>query len=110
MNHMTTVESVVTEIGLTHPIVYDIYDLCDYVKEEKLNYFTVSMLEEICTFFDLSFKWESCRGLGQRQPKKIKSRGRSLFSRPFACICTYNVISVVHQKISLLIKLFVVVV
>ena len=38
VNHMTTVESVVTEIGLTHPIVYDIYDLCDYVKEEKLNY------------------------------------------------------------------------
>ena len=33
----------------------------------------------------------------------------SLFSRPFACICIYNVISVVHQKISLLIKHFVVV-
>ena len=33
MNHMTTVESVVTEIGLTHPIVYDINDLCDYVKD-----------------------------------------------------------------------------
>ena len=27
VNHMTTVESVVTEIGLMHPIVYDIYDL-----------------------------------------------------------------------------------
>ena len=50
---MTAVESVVTEIGLTHPIVYDIYDLCDYVKEGKLNYFTVSMLKEICTFFEL---------------------------------------------------------
>ena len=60
VNHMTTVESVVTEIGLTHPIVYDIYDLCDYVKEEKLNYFTVSILKEICTFFELPFKWESC--------------------------------------------------
>ena len=56
VSHMTTVESVVTEIGLTHPIVYDIYDLCDYVKEEKLNYFTVSMLKEICTFFELPFK------------------------------------------------------
>ena len=27
VNRMTTVESVVTEIGLTHPIVCDIYDL-----------------------------------------------------------------------------------
>ena len=58
VSHMTTVtvESVVTEIGLTHPIIYDIYDLCDYVKMEKLNYFTVSMFKEICTFFELPFK------------------------------------------------------
>ena len=46
VSHMTTVESVVTEIGLTRPIVNDIYDLCDYVKKEKLNYFTVSMLRK----------------------------------------------------------------
>ncbi|XP_058948688.2 uncharacterized protein [Pocillopora verrucosa] len=56
VNHMTNVELVVTEIGLPHPIVYDIYDLCDYVKKEKLNYFTVSMLKEFCTFFELPFK------------------------------------------------------
>ena len=58
MNHMTTVESVVTEIGLTRPIVYDIYYLCDNDEEEKLNYFPVSMLKEICTFFELPFKWK----------------------------------------------------
>ena len=46
VNHMTAVESVVTEIGLRHPIVYDVYDLCDYVKKDKCNYFTVSMLKE----------------------------------------------------------------
>ena len=43
---MTTVESVVTEMGLPHPFVYDIYDLCAYVKKEKLNYFTLFMLKE----------------------------------------------------------------
>ena len=75
VNDMTTVESVVTEIGLTHPIVYDIYDLCDYVKEEKLNYFSGSMLKEICTFFELPFKCESCRGMGRRQPKKLGAGG-----------------------------------
>ena len=47
MSHMTTVQSAATEIGLRHQVVYDIYDLYDYVKEEKLNYFTVSMLKEI---------------------------------------------------------------
>ncbi|CAH3115399.1 unnamed protein product [Porites lobata] len=75
VNHMTTVESVLTEIGLKHPIVCDIYDLCDYVKEGKLNYFTVSMLKEICTFFELPFKWESCRGMGRRQPKRLGAGG-----------------------------------
>ena len=47
---------------------------------------------------------------GAKATQTIRSRGRSLFSRPFACICIYNVISVVHQKIGLLIKLFVVIV
>ena len=56
VNYMTTFESVVTEIGSTHPIVYHIYDLCDYVKKENLKYFTVSMLKDICTFFELPFK------------------------------------------------------
>ena len=54
VNHMTAVESVVTK--LAYPIVYDIYDLCDYVKKEKLNHFTVSTLKNICTFFELPFK------------------------------------------------------
>ena len=49
---------VVTEIGLTHPIVCDVYDLCDFVEKEKLKYFTVSMLKEICTFFELLIKWK----------------------------------------------------
>ena len=63
MNHMTAVESVVTEIGLMHPIVYDIYDLCDYVKKDKLNYFTVSMLTEICTFFELPFNFRDSKAV-----------------------------------------------
>ena len=37
--------------------------LCDYVKKEKLNYFTVSMLTEIYTFFKLPFK--------SRDPKAV---------------------------------------
>ena len=69
VNHMTTVESAVTEIGLTHPIVYDIYDLCDYVKEEKLNYFTVSVLKEICTFFELHLNGSRAEAWGEGNPK-----------------------------------------
>ena len=32
---------------------------------------TVSMLKEICTFFELAFKWESFRGMERRQPEEL---------------------------------------
>lgn len=56
ISHMTTVEAVVKEIGLCHPIVYDIHNLCDYAQKGKFTSFTVSMLKDICLFFDLPFK------------------------------------------------------
>jgi len=71
VSHMTTVESVVTEIGLTLPIVYDFYDLCDYVKKKKLNYFTVSMLKEICTFFELPFKSRNSKAVLMSKIKEM---------------------------------------
>lgn len=56
IDHMNTVHAVINEIGLCHPIVYDVYDLCDYAKHNKLNAFTVPMLKEICKFFEVPFK------------------------------------------------------
>ena len=44
-------------IKKTQRFLFLTLDLCDSdVKEEKLNYFTVSMLKEICTFLELPFK------------------------------------------------------
>ena len=56
LSHMTTIESVVNEIGLSHPIVYDVHNLCNYVREGKLMAFTIPVLKKICPFFDLQFK------------------------------------------------------
>ena len=47
---------------------------------------------------------------GTKATKKLGARGGAYLAGLFACICIYNVITVVDQKISLLIKLFVVVV
>ena len=61
--------------------------------------------------FQISFQPTGSRAeVWGENNQKIRSKGRSLFNRPFACICIYNVVSVVHQNIGLLIKLFVVVV
>ena len=39
---MTIVEVVIHEIGLCHPIVYEIYDLCEYARKENLSVFVHS--------------------------------------------------------------------
>ena len=95
---MTTVESVVTEIGSTHPIVYDMYDLCDFVKGEKLNYFTVSMLKEICTFLELPFKSRDSKAvlmskIKENDPLTPVLRGRIITpssSDAMALVAVYN--------------------
>ena len=42
-----TRKSVLGKVGLTHPILYDIYNLCTYAREAKLPTFKVKMLKEI---------------------------------------------------------------
>ena len=42
-------------IGLKHPIYYDMYDLCDYYKREKLDSFNMAMLKKMLSHFEVSF-------------------------------------------------------
>jgi len=51
-----TREAVLGIVGLTHPILYDIYDLCRFTREARLPTFKMKMLKEICTHFDLPFQ------------------------------------------------------
>ena len=43
-------------INVLHPIVYDVYNLCELYNESKLNIFKVTMLKELCEHFDIQFK------------------------------------------------------
>ena len=43
------------EIGLLHPIYYDVYDLCQYRKTNKLSQFNVSMLKNILKNYEVPF-------------------------------------------------------
>ena len=43
----------VHELQLGHPITYDVYNVCDMVARSKLNYFSVSVLKDICLFFNI---------------------------------------------------------
>jgi uncharacterized protein YkvS len=50
------INDIVDQIGIQHPIIYDIYDLCQYHKNDKLRLFNVSMLKAICGHFEIPFK------------------------------------------------------
>ena len=45
--------NIINEIDLIHPIIFDTYNLCDLATGSKLSKFSISMLQEICTFYDL---------------------------------------------------------
>ena len=52
----TQIEEILEHLAVKHPIVYEVYDLCEYHQKRKLPSFGVKMLKEICKHFDLSFR------------------------------------------------------
>ncbi|XP_078352890.1 uncharacterized protein LOC144637689 [Oculina patagonica] len=55
-NRQQVINSIIEEIGLRHPICYDVYDLCEYHKCSKLSKFNVQVLKTILKAFDIPFK------------------------------------------------------
>ncbi|KAL9982789.1 hypothetical protein ACROYT_G004894 [Oculina patagonica] len=45
--------TVMQEVSLEHPIVYDCYNLCELVCSSKLSSFAIQMLKEICNHFEI---------------------------------------------------------
>ena len=56
-------EAVESQIGVTHPIIYDTYDLCEFNEQNRLNVFKIVMLKEICVTFDIAFKSRDTKGM-----------------------------------------------
>ena len=50
------VKEVMEDLGLKHPIVFDIYNVCQYFHSNKLSSFNVNMLRDMCRYFQIPFK------------------------------------------------------
>ena len=48
-------DAVVSETGVIHLVMYNVYNLCEMVAENKLSSVKVKMLREICTYFEIRF-------------------------------------------------------
>ena len=46
-------KEVLNEVSIQHPLMYDTYNICDYVSQSKLNEFSISVLQDICSSFQL---------------------------------------------------------
>ncbi|CAB4011593.1 Hypothetical predicted protein, partial [Paramuricea clavata] len=57
--------SIHNAIGLTHPIMYDNYNICKYFVDRKLNKFTVPLLKEMLTAFEVEY------GASDRKPNLL---------------------------------------
>ena len=51
MEHLTAI--AVREVGLAHPITYDVYNLCVMCSGSKLKNLSISLLRDICMSFDI---------------------------------------------------------
>lgn len=51
-----TSEAVVAVVGVKHPVMYDVYNLCEMAYEKKLSLFKVKMLREMCNHFEIPSK------------------------------------------------------
>ncbi|KAK3700601.1 hypothetical protein QZH41_010510 [Actinostola sp. cb2023] len=58
-----TSEAVLAVIGITHPVMYDVYDLCTMKAEQKLASFKVKMLMEICSYFELPYNYKDTKSV-----------------------------------------------
>ena len=48
--------TVMDEIGLKHPIMFDVYDVCSLARERRLPSLKVKVLRDMCKHFELAFK------------------------------------------------------
>lgn len=47
------VEDILDQLGLQHPIMYDVHNLCDIYSKGNLNLFNITVLKDICRFFEI---------------------------------------------------------
>ena len=50
------VEDVIENLGFKRPIIFDVYNICQYYHSNKLHLFNVSMLKDMCRYFEIPYK------------------------------------------------------
>ena len=47
---------MIENLGLKHPIIFDVCNLCQYYHSNKLSSFNVRMLKDMCGYFEIPYE------------------------------------------------------
>ena len=56
---------VMEELAFRHPIMFDTYNICEMATNNKLQKFSIQMLQDICKFHELNVTAITCK---RKQP------------------------------------------
>ena len=69
------VSDAVRELAPKHPIVYDAYNLCELASQKKLSDFSIAVLKDICSSFDIDLSDVTVRRKKPYIEKLVALRG-----------------------------------
>ena len=50
------IDDIVHEMGIRHPLIYDVFNLCEYYERGRITSFNVKMLKSMCEHFEITYK------------------------------------------------------
>ena len=56
MARQNTVEDIVSQVGLIHPITYNGHDICEHARCDTLSRFNVTKLKSMCDHFEIPYQ------------------------------------------------------
>ena len=67
-----TIDEVVSrQVGLSHPITFDGYDVCEQVRLNTLSKFNVTLLKAMCSHFELPYKTREVKASLLSKPRNM---------------------------------------
>ena len=66
-----TIDEVVSQVGLSHPITFDGYDVCEQVRLNTLPKFNVTMIKALSSHFELPYKTREVKASLLSKPRNM---------------------------------------
>ena len=77
-----TIDEVVSQVGLSHLITFDDYDVCEQVRLSPLSKFQVTLLKAMFSHFELPYKIREVKASSLNKPRNVVEECSTTLLRP----------------------------